>query len=244
MIAIPPRSGHATTLLACFCTALVTVGCRQPAATVDAAEPPAAPETADAEVAEAADAAGSTPPIASLPPFPSSRVPFEGVVTMSLTGAGSPSVYVLRIKGSKTRLEVPGHREYTIQDRAGRSGVTVSPAARTASHGLFDEVPFETLLVTGERPVAAGRVDTVAGFACDVYFFPAIEGSSAECCLVGTPFTSMEPTWFPLRIVMRDSTNEEKARIEVVKIEPKTLDPSLFVVPAGYRTVPGEGLQR
>jgi hypothetical protein len=167
-------------------------------------------------------------------------------------GGQRADILALLVKGAKTRIERPGHDGYTIQDRAERWGVTVSRARRTVTQGLFDNVPLGLLLLTprsGASVVAMGKTDEVAGAVCDVYDVRQAYGDEQECCMVRTPFAPAdgdESPWgkmLSLRSIVLNDAGNEQARIEVTKIEEEPLDASLFVVPAGYRTIT-EGFQR
>ena len=106
----------------------------------------------------------------------------------------------------------------------------------------------------GASTVATGQAETVVGAPCSVYRVREAHGDEYECCLVSTPFAAegasgdaQEPRapggLFSLRTIVRDDAGAETSRIEVTQIEEKPLDPSLFVVPAGYRKAT-EGFQR
>ena len=156
-------------------------------------------------------------------------------------------------------VRLPREQFVLIEDRAEHWGVTVSPAKKTLTRGLFDRAPFDVLMKLtpneGASLVATGQADPVAGAPCHVYRVREAHGDEYECCVVSTPFAAdgargdagETPPWgglFSLRTVVRDDAGAETNRIEVTKIEEKPLDPSLFLLPAGHRKVAPEGLQR
>jgi hypothetical protein len=104
-----------------------------------------------------------------------------------------------------------------------------------------------------------GKTDKVAGYTCEIW---TIENSDpnakekdkgkAELCIAeqgvswfhipmtGVPaeysFMSelMDGKHFPLRAIMYDAANVEEGRVEITKIDKKTLDAKVFVPPADY----------
>jgi hypothetical protein len=242
-------------MLGCLSGALSAAACRRASVTpVDAGERIAA----DADGQDAVFEAGApNAPVRPMPRFPS-HGSFEGTLVVTAVVKTS-SVFVLHVKGAKTRLEMPGQTSYVIHDRVEHWGVTVSPAKKTLTRGLFDDVPFDVLMrltpSEGASIVATGQADTVAGAICNVYRVREAHGDEYEACLVSTPFAAdgaggdaggpLAPTGvFSLRTIVRDDGGAETNRMEVTKIEEKALDPSLFLIPAGYREVTPEGLQR
>lgn len=221
-------------------------------ATVDAAKTPAAREGAQAGAAEGGGAGVSSTPIHPVPPFPSHGL-FEGsiTITMTTTGRRGSSVFVLWVKGAKTRIDFPESGSYVIRARAEHWGTTVSPAKKTVTRGLFADVPFDVLvqltLTADASTVATGQTDVIAGVPCHVYRVREPHGDEHECCLVLTPFAAdgaeadapkpQTSDLFSLRTVVKDTSRQRGVRLEVTKIEEKPVDPSLFVVPAGYRRV-------
>jgi hypothetical protein len=184
-------------------------------------------------------------------------VPFEGTITVTLVAPGHPMTFVIRVKGAKMRIDMPGDASYVIEDRAEQRGVTVSPERKTVSSGSFSRIPFDEIVqLTASADasiIATGQTDTVAGAICQVYRVREPHGDEHECCLVSSPFATEGASGdagrprasgaFSLRTIVKSTPEHQGARIEVTSIEEKALDASLFVVPASYRRVT-EGLQR
>lgn len=101
-----------------------------------------------------------------------------------------------------------------------------------------------------------GKTDTVAGYSCEIWLIEsqdAKEKGKAEICIAEQgvsffhiPMTGMPAEYsfmseivdgkhFPLRMVSFDATNVEEGRIEVTRIDKKTLDASVFVPPPTYQ---------
>ena len=104
-----------------------------------------------------------------------------------------------------------------------------------------------------------GKTDTVAGFSCEIWEIQSTEpgdASKADVCvaqqgvswfhfpMTGAPaeFAALgelvDGSHFPLRGVGFDKDGKtEVGRVEVTKIDKKTLDPNLFVPPPSYKVV-------
>jgi hypothetical protein len=101
-----------------------------------------------------------------------------------------------------------------------------------------------------------GRTDKVAGYACEIWSIEsqdAKEKGKAEVCIAEQgvswfhiPMTGMPAEYafmaelmdgkhFPLRMVMFNAANVEEGRVEITRIDKKTLDASVFVPPAAYQ---------
>jgi hypothetical protein len=100
-----------------------------------------------------------------------------------------------------------------------------------------------------------GQKDTVAGYACEIWDVVPDTGEKMSVCVANEgaswfrlPLTGIptEHAWalelldgkhFPLRGVAYDKAGVEKVRIEVTKIDKKTLAGALFDIPQGYKVV-------
>ena len=154
------------------------------------------------------------------------------------------------------RIDSPGARSYTILDIYDSTEVTISPSARTVTRKTTTSGDLLTTPALVLRPEATGEVDHVAGYPCEIYRYRLSVADMGDCCMVtgiphavdahdgSTSGTAASGDLFSLRTRAIGPAGEERSRSEVSKIERTTLDPSLFVVPPGYRTVPAPGLQR
>jgi len=110
----------------------------------------------------------------------------------------------------------------------------------------------------GEAPpkiTKTGHTDVVAGFQCEDWDITSNDGKRARVCVSEGAASWLDVVahavpgnliWakeflngqkFPLRVIAFETDGTERDRIEVTKIEKKTLDESLFGVPPGYRTL-------
>ncbi len=109
---------------------------------------------------------------------------------------------------------------------------------------------------TPPKITKTGKIDTVAGYSCEIWSIEsgdAKEKGKAEVCIAeqgvswfhipmtGVPaeysFMSemLDGKHFPLRMVMFDTANVEEGRVEVTKIDKKSLDASVFIPPPTYQ---------
>jgi len=100
-----------------------------------------------------------------------------------------------------------------------------------------------------------GKTEQVAGYECENWDIVGNDGSKATACIANEgaswfsfPLTGIptEHAWmmevfdgnhFPLRFVGFDKTGAEQVRVEITKIEKKTLPPEHFQVPADFQTM-------
>jgi hypothetical protein len=216
-----------------------------------------------ADVAAAATATASAAPSASASPsvvdqalsFLSGGKPFEGEITTTMTRAGKPPmVLVFTTKGTKGRFsESPstGDVSYVIEDFASNKATTVSDSKKTAmvmsTDGIYGAYKGKKI-----TPVATGASKVVLGYSCDVYQIPGGGGPGMDasdkgeaCVAKGLRFPQQSNPWltevnggdaFPMVVSWTDATGKEKSHWEVTKVDKRSPDDSLFVVPAGYKT--------
>ncbi len=194
--------------------------------------------------------------------FVTGSTPFEGDITMNVSDHGKPpQTITYEVKGSKMRFDAPtgrpGGSGYAIMDTSNKKMITVVDAQKLAMVMNMDDVG------KGAGPAAAagaaaapkidktGKTDTVAGYQCDIWNVTAQSGNKSEVCVTKgiTWFSSMKDpskAWmstltgegmFPLRAVTSDPTGKEVSRMEVTKVDKKSIDDSRFEVPAGYKTM-------
>jgi hypothetical protein len=180
--------------------------------------------------------------------------PFEGEITMAVTSVGKPpQTIVYEVKGQKMRFVAPSSRgvsTYTIFDGSTRKLMTVTDAQKTVM--VVDlNGPMPTAAGAGGGKAAidrTGKSDTIAGYSCDVWKVTEPGGEKTDLCVAhGIAFPSMgqgSGTWmselgdgFPLRAVTTAPSGVEKTRMEVTKIDKKTIDDAQFTVPADYKTM-------
>jgi hypothetical protein len=194
--------------------------------------------------------------------------PFEGEIAMNVTDSGKPPHAIMfDIKGQKMRFDMPSEAAaagggYAIYDASTKKITSVSDAKKMAFVIDMNQAPTGP----GADPAMAkkpnidktGKTDTVAGYSCEIWNITEDSGDKGALCVAkGISFPKMpmggrhNSSWmndnadfFPLRMVMSDATGNEKSRMEVTKIEKKSIDDSKFDVPAGYKTQSMEDLMK
>jgi hypothetical protein len=186
---------------------------------------------------------------------------FEGAITLRATssnGRHGEDITFLT-KGGKLRIDEPvhgGQAGHVIFDTAAKKMLIL-----VDSQKMYMEMDPPS---AGAVPAHAGGVppkvtdtgkhDTVAGNDCVVWEVTESNGKRAEVCvakgvgffdfMASGPQAGAPRAWadmlkaqggFPLRMVETDATGKETSRMVATKIEKKTLDASLFEIPAGYR---------
>jgi hypothetical protein len=182
--------------------------------------------------------------------------PFEGEISMNVSDPGKPmKTITYEVKGTKLRFEAPESAGpmsggYVIFDTTGKKFTAVNDAKKTAM--VMDMGAMQGMMPGappgGPKPTVdkTGKTDTVAGYSCDVWKVNDPNGEHTDLCVAkGISFpamgrhagwmSSLEDT-FPLRAVQYDSAGKEKSRMEVTKVDKKSLDDKMFEVPAGYQT--------
>jgi hypothetical protein len=97
-----------------------------------------------------------------------------------------------------------------------------------------------------------GRKDKVAGYTCEDWEIASEDGTKVAICVAGRGFSWLkipmlgapaEYAWMaelldgsrvPLRAIMFEKDGREGGRVEVTKIEKKTVPPNAFEIPPGY----------
>jgi hypothetical protein len=199
----------------------------------------------DAGAARTAPSGSATPVVTGLS-FVGSE-PFEGEITMTLTRPGRPpALRFVDVKGARARMRTQpstGDTYVLVNTSTWKIDSVSDPDRRvTVSNlgGMFPGVMRSTAV-----PVRTGEVRAVAGYVCDVYRADVDGGDRGEACMAkGLRFPALDPMLadlggdsFPLRVVVRDATGQEKSHIEVTRVEKVELPDSLFLVPSGYETV-------
>lgn len=182
--------------------------------------------------------------------------PFEGAVTMRMTakGANGPQQQDIEylVRNGKVRVSMGGP--------GGAMALISAPQEQKvyvlmAAQNTYMEMPITEAAasVAAKTPTDAkitrtGRMETVAGYACE-HVLVASASQTVDICLAKglggyvNPLASMqrssEPAWqkmltadggFPLKVTMPDGS----VPIEVVKVEKKKLAIDLFSVPLNY----------
>ena len=184
--------------------------------------------------------------IALVPPANAQR-PFEGQVTMQLTGESGTTIMETWIKPGKARMVMSaGGREFVmIADYEAATMLMVMPQQQ-----MVMEMPIPAEVTSGEstaKVTRTGRSDTVAGHRCEIIRVED-KGEIVEVCgatnmgrfVMGGPGRRGQPAWgkglegfFPLRV----ADEAGKVVLQVTKIERKAVADDQFRPPAGFRTM-------
>jgi hypothetical protein len=181
--------------------------------------------------------------------------PFEGEITMNMTsGDKPPKAITYDVKGTKIRFNSPeSSAGYMIFDTTAKKMTMIDDAKKTAM--VMDMGAMGAGLAPGSPPAGpkptidkTGKNDTVAGYSCELWKMTDPGGDRSDVCVAqgimfpvmgrggGHGWMSQLENGFPLRAVTYDSAGKEKSRMEVTKIDKKSLDDAMFQVPAGYTT--------
>jgi len=184
---------------------------------------------------------------------------FEGEVTLRTTrGTKAPQDMIVKAKGDKLRFETTtptGEAASALFDPAANKVILVMDAQK--AYMDMDFTAPSAAPNTDPQTSAVdktGKHETIAGFDCEDWVVKDPSGKRTEVCIAeGLAFFDIDslrhgggPSWnkdlrdkkyFPLRSVEFDFTGKEVSRTEATKIEKKSLDASLFDVPAGYTKV-------
>lgn len=160
-------------------------------------------------------------------PFPTVDFMLEGRVVAAQAGAAQGIVTVMRHKGGKMRVDVDnmGMKGFMLMERNAKTAIMVmepSPGMKMAMEIDLNQAsaansgPMDMWNMKGMRV----GTDRILGESCD-WWQTEHEGKSSKACVT--------PDGIPLKAVDA-KTNE--AMWEVVRLERRTQDAALFVVPA------------
>jgi hypothetical protein len=209
-----------------------------------------------AAAAEAPAAAGSGPSFTS---------GFEGAITMRTTtahGANAPNEMVFLTKGGKLRVDVAqpnGQIAHTILDPATQKLTVVMDSQRIA---MQMPIPSAPPGAPSAPPTVTrtGKHESIAGYDCEDWNIVSANGNrEAACVAQGLAFFDFSAmagpasahSWtqelrdkngFPLRAVETDPSGKEVSRMEVTKIEKRSLGDDAFTVPNGFSIMPVPGM--
>lgn len=188
---------------------------------------------------------------------------FEGVIHMKMTGGGSPDGMQMHwyFKGNKARMEMSrqqGPAWVSIVDYEKRVMMMPMPGQKAYMEVAMDEAQ-EGSANSLEQYILerTGKNDRVAGYACEIWLVKDRQRGKLknEICVakgfenaaklwgLDADRSKKEPAWlkefqkqgaFGLRMIGRKDDGTEEMRMEATSIEKKSLDGSLFAMPAGY----------
>ena len=210
---------------------------------------------------------------------------FEGAVSLVMKGkpakhaAGGSQAMDLEVKGDKVRLDVPagmsgsemlGGPGYVVLNTPAKKVYVVMDAKKQVLVFDLDKTGEQLKGMAPSHPgvpspaaptspppkvTKTGKMDTVAGFACENWEIVQETKKSVACIaqqgaswftlpITGIPTEHawmaelMDGKHFPLRFIAYEKDGKtEEMRIEVTKIDKKALAASRFEIPAGYKTM-------
>jgi hypothetical protein len=194
---------------------------------------------------------------------------FEGAIVMHGTTAHGPVDLLIVTKGGKMRIDAPGPDGKVAHSIFNPADLTIT--ILMDSQELAMQMPIPAAGTAGgaaggtqaSKITPTGKHETVAGYDCEDWDIAMANGNRESVCVAqGLSFFDFSamagPTggsvrsWaeelrdknaFPLRAVEVDPGGKEISRMEVTRIQKKSLDDATFAVPANYHLmrVPGMG---
>lgn len=184
---------------------------------------------------------------------------FEGIMTFRVTGQRGAQEFLYSAKGEKVRMDMepaPGMTMVMLVDMRRRSVTVVRDDAKMFFEMNMDEMNGPPEMNQRDISITkTGKKEVILGYACEQMLITT-ENRTTEVWVtrglgrfvqVNLNPRARSPVmrkleeefidqgFFPLRIVNKDSANEEESTMEVLKIEKKSLSEDLFAVPAGYQ---------
>lgn len=196
-----------------------------------------------------------TGPIAlmlALAAAPLAAQPFEGSITMNMTGDNGSHTMTFMLKGGMIRFEATPQIAVVMNPVAQRLMLIMN------AQRMYTETDFAGTLNTVQPPagktpsiVRTGKMETIAGYKCEHVTISDDDGQSVDACLTealggfrmpaaSNPMspqreagwlTKIGATNFPLRVQKNGKTIEE-----VTAIKKEALDQSLFEAPEGFQS--------
>jgi hypothetical protein len=186
---------------------------------------------------------------------------FEGDIAMHVTTPRGAEDVTFVTKGGKLRVDAPAHNgevAHIVFDPQANKTLVILDAQKMYME--MDKPAVGQAAAHAAQPapqiVKTGKHETIAGTDCEDWNTTEANGKKVALCVaqgIGFfDFASMGPggaapsawadelrtqQYFPLRAVDTDAGGKETSRMEVTKIEKKSVDDSLFAAPAGYHTL-------
>lgn len=177
---------------------------------------------------------------------------FEGAITMHTTSAkGPPADIVVEAKGDKLRFDSQGG--YGLYDPSANKVTMVMDAQKAYMDLDFAKAGAPQANTTADSGTIdkSGKHETIAGIDCENWTVKNPSGKRSEVCIAqGIAFFDLESLkgggttlgkelrekkLFPMRSVEYDASGAETSRMEVTKVEKKSIDDGRFVVPPDYK---------
>ena len=179
---------------------------------------------------------------------------FEGEITMHTTSSkGAPADLVVEAKGAKLRFDAAAGG-YAVYDPTANKVTMVMDAQKAYMDILFagPGAPQANTSADNATIDKSGKHETIAGLDCENWTVKDPSGKRSEVCIAqGIAFFDLnslksgaastfgkelrDKKLFPLRSVEYDASGAELSRMEVTKVEKKSVDDKRFAVPADYK---------
>lgn len=176
---------------------------------------------------------------------------FEGEITMHMVRAGAPEEdMVVKAKGDKMRIDT--NDAYLLYDPGSNKLTMVSAKQKSFMDLDFSKPGAPQANTSGDTATIdkSGKHETIAGIDCENWTAHDPSGKKSEVCIAqGIAFFDMgsmkggtstigkemrEKKLFPLRSVEYDAAGKEISRMQVTKVDKKSIDDSEFVVPKDF----------
>ena len=212
--------------------------------------------------AAGASAATIPAPAAAGGSSPSFGSGFEGAIVMHTSSAkqGGGEDMLFLTKGGKLRIDAPGRDGTVAHSIFDPTTQKITVLMDTQELAMQMPVPAPNMPggaaggTSSTKLARTGKHETIAGFDCEDWEMTLANGNRESTCVAqGLSFFDFSamagPTgggvrsWaeelrdkngFPLRALETDPSGKEISRMEVTKIQKKTLDDSIFAVPANF----------
>jgi outer membrane lipoprotein-sorting protein len=183
---------------------------------------------------------------------------FEGDITMHTTAGTNSQDMVVEVKKDQLRFDMnspQGGAMHGVFDPKANKVTLYADATKTYTDMDFSGPSGKTNTNPDTSAITqSGKHETIAGYDCEDWTVNDPSGKKSEVCIAqGIAFFDVgslrggasasgsaiatqfrEKKSFPLRSVEYDAAGKEQSRMEVTKIESKSLDDSRFATPAGY----------
>ena len=176
---------------------------------------------------------------------------FEGAITMHVRSQVGENDLVIETKDEKMRIEVGG--SWMLYDPKTSTVTMVNPATKTYTPIDFKSpsAPQANTSADTSQIEKSGRHETIAGVDCEKWTVHD-KGKRSEVCIAqGIAFFDMgslksgqgsgglakelrDKKLFPLRDVEYDADGKELSRMEVTKVEKKSIPDADLEIPKGY----------
>lgn len=183
---------------------------------------------------------------------------FEGDITMHTTSGANSQDMVVEVKKDQLRFDMNSPQAgamHGVFDPKANKVTLYADATKTYTDMDFSGPSAKTNTNPDTSTITqSGKHETIAGYDCEDWTVNDPSGKkSAVCIAQGIAFFDIgslrggaqssgsviatqfrEKKSFPLRSIEYDATGKEQSRMEVTKIESKSLDDSRFAAPADY----------